>query len=37
MTLCRNASVFIPLTMIPLTGLAVGSASGRATWRVEIR
>ena len=28
--LCRNASVFIPLPMIPLTELAVGNASGRA-------
>lgn len=30
MTLCRNASDFIPLTMIPLTELAVGHATGRA-------
>ena len=29
MTLCRNASDFIPLTMIPLTELAVGNATGR--------
>ena len=30
MTLFRNASDFIPLPMIPLTGLAVGTATGRA-------
>jgi hypothetical protein len=30
MTLFSNASDFIPLTMIPLTELAVGNASGRA-------
>ena len=30
MTLFRNASDFIPLTMIPLTELAVGNASGHA-------
>ena len=30
MTLFRNASDFIPLTMIPLTELAVGTATGRA-------
>ena len=30
MTLCRNDSDFIPLPMIPLTELAVGSATGRA-------
>ena len=30
MSLYRNASDFIPLTMIPLTELAVGYATGRA-------
>jgi ABC-type iron transport system FetAB permease component len=30
MTLFRNASDFIPRTMIPLTELAVGNATGRA-------
>ena len=30
MTLFRNASDFIPLTMIPLTELAVGNAAGHA-------
>ena len=30
MTLFRNASDFIPLTMIPLTDLVVGNATGRA-------
>ncbi len=30
MTLCWNASGFIPLTMIPLTELAVGNTNGRA-------
>jgi hypothetical protein len=30
MTLYRNAWDFIPLTMILLTGLAVGTATGRA-------
>jgi len=30
MTLFRNASDFIPLTMIPRTELAVGNATGRA-------
>ena len=30
MTLFRNASDFIPLTMIPLIELAVGNANGRA-------
>jgi hypothetical protein len=29
MTLCRNAWNFIPLTIIPLTDLAVGNATGR--------
>lgn len=30
MTLFRNASDFIPLTMIPRTELAVGNVTGRA-------
>ena len=30
MTLFRNASDFIPLPMIPLTEMAVGTATGRA-------
>jgi hypothetical protein len=36
MTLCRNASDFIPLTIIPLIELAVGNVTGRAEIRTRM-